>query len=131
MVFVMKHIITYVFYILTVTFLFALVISLNSQPSLLSVSQNTAYATTQQPQEDSSSENSNGSPSENEDPDATQENVNSEQSEESNDEQNNNDDGDSSSSDQSNTCPDTNDFDDVTTFIGQDGLSYIGFFRTK
>ena len=98
---------------------------MNSQPSLLLlVSQNTVYASTQQQQEDSSSENNDGSPVGNEDSDTTQEIVDSEQSEGSNGEQNSNDDSDSSSSDQSNTCPDTNEFADVPTYIGQDGCLY-------
>jgi hypothetical protein len=124
MVFVMKYIVNYVFYILTVTFLFALVISINSHPSLLLVSQDTVYATNQEQQEDLSSENNDGSPVENEDSGTTQDNVNSEQSEESNSEQNSNDDSYSSSSDQSNTCPDTKDFANVPTYIGEDGCLY-------
>lgn len=128
MVFVMKHIINCIFYILTVTFLFTLVISMNSQPSsMFLVSQNTAYATSEQQQEDSSENSDSNSPDVNEDSGTTQENVDSEQSEESDGEQNNSnnsDSSDSASSDQSNACPDTNDFANVPTYMGEDGCLY-------
>ena len=114
MVIVMKRIINYVFYALTVSFLVFLMTTMNS-PSLLVVSHNSVYATPQQ--EDGSSSG----------PEITPENEGSEQSEGSNNEENNNvDSSDSSPSDQSNTCPDpdTNDFGNVPTFIGQDGCHY-------
>ena len=125
MVFVMKHIINYVFYALTVIFLFALVMSMNSPPSLWLVSQNTVYATPEQ-QEDSSTENNDGSSDANDGSETTQEKADSEESEDSIDEENNsNDDGsESPSSDQSNTCPETNYFANVPTYIGQDGCQY-------
>ena len=110
----MKRIINYVFYALTVSFLVFLMTTMNS-PSLLVVSHNSVYATPQQ--EDGSSSG----------PEITPENEGSEQSEGSNNEENNNvDSSDSSPSDQSNTCPDpdTNDFGNVPTYIGQDGCVY-------
>lgn len=101
---------------------------MNSQSSLLLVSQNTVFATSEQQQEDSSSENSDSnSPDVNEDSGTTQENVDSEQSEENDGEQinsNNSDGSDSASSDQSNACPDTNDFANVPTYMGVDGCQY-------
>ena len=125
MVFVMKRIINYVFYALTVSFLVFLLTTMNS-PSLLVVSHNSVYASPQQ-EDESSSENNDSSPDANVGPETTQENGGSEQSEGSNNEENSNvDSSDSSPSEQSNSCPDTdtNDFANVPIYIGQDGCHY-------
>jgi hypothetical protein len=85
MVFVMKRIINYIFYVFTVTFLFSLMTTMNSQFVLVSLEP--SYATPQL-QEDSASENNDSSPAINGGSETTQENTGSEQSGRSNNEQN-------------------------------------------
>ena len=122
MVFVMKHI-NYLFLLISLSFLYALLITTNSPLTLQTHSW--VYATEQednnQDNAQSSSENEDGPDQVNSESESSKGAADSDQSESNS---NRNDDNDLSSTNQNTSCPNITEISNLPLYIGQDGCQY-------
>jgi hypothetical protein len=124
MVFIMKHI-TYLFLLITLSFLYALLLTTNS-PLTLQL-QSRVYATSSEQEDNnqdnaqSSYENEDGSDETNSESESSKGAADSDQSESNS---NRNDDNDASSTNQNPNCPNITEISNLPLYIGQDGCQY-------